>query len=92
MTTMQLLTVREDLILSGVLGLGHYSTELECACTARGNWSIQYLIPRPLPDFISQLWLRDKIWEWPGDEAKHSVLLEQWILTSNGCPVVIAQW
>ena len=26
------------------------------------------LIPRPLPDFISQL--RDKIWEWSGNEAK----------------------
>ena len=25
------------------------------------------LVPRPLTDFISQL--RDKIWEWPGDEA-----------------------
>ena len=24
---------------------------------------------RPLPDFISQLWLRNKIWEWPGNEA-----------------------
>ena len=30
------------------------------------------LVPRPLPDFISQLWrqLRDKIWEWPGDEGR----------------------
>ena len=31
------------------------------------------LVPRPLPDFISQPWrkkLRDKIWEWPGDEAR----------------------
>ena len=34
------------------------------------------LVPRPLPDFISQLWrkidfppLQDKIWEWPGNEA-----------------------
>ena len=33
--------------------------------------------PRPLPDFISQPWrklhvrLRDKIWEWPGDEARY---------------------
>ena len=37
------------------------------------------LVSRPLPDFISQLWgkkknefspqLRDKIWEWPGNEA-----------------------
>ena len=26
------------------------------------------LVLRPLPDFISQPW-RDKIWEWPGDEA-----------------------
>ena len=41
------------------------------------------LIPRPLPDFILQLWrktdfspqLRDKIQEWPGDEA-------------SGCPGV----
>ena len=35
------------------------------------------LISRPLPDFISQLrrndcspQLRDKIWEWPGNEAR----------------------
>ena len=33
------------------------------------------LLPRPLPDFISQLWrnspqLGDKIWEWPGNEAR----------------------
>jgi len=28
------------------------------------------LVPRPLPDFISQPpWLRYKIWEGPGDEA-----------------------
>ena len=32
------------------------------------------LVPRPLPDCISQPWrffprLRDKIWEWPGDEV-----------------------
>ena len=30
------------------------------------------LVPRPLPDFISQ---RDKIWEWPGDEARFPWLL-----------------
>ena len=28
------------------------------------------LVPRPLPDFISQPWMRDKIWEGPGDEAR----------------------
>ena len=28
-------------------------------------------IPRPLPDF--SLRLQDKIWEWPGDEAKTTV-------------------
>ena len=32
------------------------------------------LVPRPLPDldFIAQLCrkMRDKIWEWPGDEAR----------------------
>ena len=27
------------------------------------------LVPRPLPDFISQPRLQDKIWEWPGNEA-----------------------
>ena len=34
------------------------------------------LVPRPLPDFISQLWrkMRDKIWEWPGDEATLLIL------------------
>ena len=35
------------------------------------NYGIPSLIPRPHPDFISQLWtrLRDKIWVGPGDEA-----------------------
>ena len=37
------------------------------ACTSY-NTGVNYsLVPRPLPDFISQL--RDKIWEWPGNEA-----------------------
>ena len=27
------------------------------------------LVPRPHPDFISQTWLRDKIWVGPGDKA-----------------------
>ena len=31
------------------------------------------LVPRPLPDFISQPWLQDKIWEWPGDEANKPI-------------------
>ena len=39
------------------------------------------LVPRPLPDFILQLWrktdfspqLRGKMWEWPGNEATLSV-------------------
>ena len=58
------------------------------ACTSY-NTGVNYsLVPRPLPDFISQLWrklrfyltavektqvfstaARDKIWEWPGNEA-----------------------
>ena len=29
------------------------------------------LVPRPLPDFISQL--QDEIWEWPGDEANYII-------------------
>ena len=41
------------------------------------------LVPRPLPDFISQPWrkvgLRDKIWEWPGDEAMTAVLPGEWL-------------
>ena len=42
------------------------------------NWPFSSLVPRPLPDFISQPrpW-RDQIWEWPGDEASllaHGVL------------------
>ena len=42
--------------------------------------SYSSLFPRPLPDFISQSWrkielrLRDKIWEWPGNEAIATVL------------------
>ena len=39
------------------------------------------LVPRPLPDFILQPWkpnfsprLRDKIWEWPGDEVMTKLL------------------
>ena len=43
------------------------------------------LVPRPLPDFISQLWrklsfspwLKDKIWEWPGKEVK---VTSEWLL------------
>ena len=37
--------------------------------------TIASLVPRPLLDFISQLWkklLRDKIWERPGDEANYN--------------------
>ena len=37
------------------------------------------LVPRLLPDFISQPGfsprLRDKIWEWPGDEAMKKQLV-----------------
>ena len=36
------------------------------------------LVPRPLPDFISQPWRKIKIWEWPGDEARttyHSMVV-----------------
>ena len=39
------------------------------------------LVPRPLPDFISQL--RDKIWEWPGDEAMF--ILHMCMLYSCAC-------
>ena len=39
-----------------------------------GVYQHDSLIPRPLPDFISQPWLRDKIWEWPGDETSQIVL------------------
>ena len=39
----------------------------------------QIFDPRPSPDFSPRL--RDKIWEWPGDEAK-----------ARGCPVVVTQW
>ena len=34
------------------------------------------LVPRPLPDFISQLWrkrLQNKIWEWPGKKAREGL-------------------
>ena len=48
-------------------------------CMNRIRWGLPSFVPRPLPDFISQLWrpdfsprLRDKIWEWPEDEAKGS--------------------
>ena len=41
------------------------------------KWGALSLVPRPLQDFISQPWrkigspqLQDKIWEWPGDEAR----------------------
>ena len=43
------------------------------------SWTVRCfsLVPRPLLDFITQLWrkinfslsLCDKIWEWPGNEA-----------------------
>ena len=42
-------------------------------------------VPRPLPDFISQLWrisprLRDKIWEWPGEETRNYPQLSKVLL------------
>ena len=44
----------------------------------RANVAIHSLVPRPLPDFIAADFffprLRDKIWEWPGDEASHTYL------------------
>ena len=48
------------------------------------------LIPRPLPDFISQLCrfsplLRDKIWEWPGNEAREERTLKVIVLICK-CP------
>ena len=49
-------------------------------------WLTQFspsLIPRPLPDFISQPWrkicgeiVQDKIWKWPGDEANSALTAE----------------
>ena len=43
------------------------------------------LVPRPLPDFISQLWrknqLRNKIWEWPRDVATFSSLFRRTLQT-----------
>ena len=48
-----------------------------CMCLCMFRWRLGggvSLVPRPLPDFISQPWrkigLQDKIWEWPGDEAR----------------------
>ena len=35
-----------------------------------------YLSPRPLPDFPQ---LRDKIWEWPGDEATAPLPGSKWL-------------
>ena len=42
------------------------------------------LVPRPLPDFIAQLWrfstrLQDKIQEWPEDEASGLAYHTQWV-------------
>ena len=52
------------------------NVSLKCTCNHNSRtWSsMTVYVPRPLPDFISQPWrkigLRDKIWEWPGYEAK----------------------
>ena len=50
-------------------GLGTRLEEPWLAPLSSTTLSFTSLVPRPLPDFISQPWLRDKIWEWPGDEA-----------------------
>ena len=36
--------------------------------------SVTSLVPRPLPDLISQLWI--KIWVWPENEVKVSTAQE----------------
>ena len=42
------------------------------------------LVPRPLPDFISQLpRLRDKIWEWPGNEARETYEVDDNLCSYN---------
>ena len=47
------------------------NTYLQCKFKRGGD--VISLVARPLPDFISPDFssqLRDKIWEWPGDEAR----------------------
>ena len=41
-----------------------------CACVVQDHRTYHSvsLVPRPLPDFISQPW-GHKVWEWPGDKA-----------------------
>ena len=40
---------------------------IECLNSCNVHIASYSLVPRPLPDFISQMW--DKIWEWPGNKA-----------------------
>ena len=62
----------------------HYEIE----STLRKNrvhhfWSVTYIDTRPSPDFSPRL--RDKIWEWPGNEASGSIL-------SAGCLSHLRGW
>ena len=49
------------------MGAGGVTSHPTQVCMQVAQWLMVSLVPRPLPDFISQPW--DKIWEWPGDEA-----------------------
>ena len=53
---------------------GHVAIIMKSSPPISGPWCS--IGTRPSPDFSPQL--RDKIWEWPGDKAKHQV---QWTLT-----------
>ena len=46
--------------------------------------SVTSLVPRPLPDLISQLWR--KIWVWPENEAKVSTAQETFAVIRQTSP------
>ena len=53
---------------------------------------VQNILPRPLPDFVSQLWrfffpplLPDKICKWPGSKARRKLCCARWTsICGNG--------
>ena len=53
------------------------------------------LVPRPLPDFIWQPdfspRLRDKIWEWPGEEAMYVVVCVS-VSLSAGLSIIVSKY
>ena len=54
------------------------------------NLQATNLLPRPLPDFISQLW--DKVWEWPGNDADMFMKSQQELVSTETYECTSWRW